>query len=133
MARSVPGMGRGGPVRADGRTNDPTVLPGEGLTLQVGKRRHPEGHRRQEYGGLGRRRYGPSVGAISKPEFCPYGDCHSPDVQLERGEVQIDAADPERRLAHGRDFATQWVWVCGACGRRLGLAPAPSDQGARET
>lgn len=63
--------------------------------------------------------------AIPKPAVCPHGDCHSPDIQRERGEIQIDDADPAKRLAHRHDFVTGWVWVCGACGRRLGLAPAP--------
>lgn len=65
------------------------------------------------------------VEAIQRPEVCPYGDCRSPDVQRERGEIQIDSANPERRLAQPRDFTSGWVWVCGACGRRLGLAPDP--------
>ena len=67
---------------------------------------------------------------IAKPAVCPHGDCRSPDIQVERGEVQIEDADPQRRIAQGRDFATRWVWVCGACGRRLGLSPIPFDQDA---
>ena len=67
------------------------------------------------------------MGAIPKPEACPHGDCRGRDVQLERGEVPVVGVDPDKRLAHRRDFVTAWVWVCGSCGRRLGLAP--DDQG----
>ncbi len=63
------------------------------------------------------------MGAIPKPAACPHGGCGSPDVRLERGEVPIGPVDPDKRIARHRDFATAWVWVCGACGRRLGRAP----------